>query len=305
MTLDPAVIAAIKTTTRAAVYGASALVVGAAVFQALVLPRATGMSADDRAFARTGARTIGYFAAWVLLLSHLARLYIQVIDSFLVAVPTTEMIGQLFFSTRTWGRGILAQIIISASLVGILLATRRARGTLPWWMTGTALLAAVCVPLTGHAIGHAGPVAVAAQSTHVLAVGSWLGTLTVLWLTCRRLPAAAGLAAVVRAFSPVALTSAAVLALAGVATYFLHVSSSGNLSHLLSTQYGVVLVLKIAVFLSAAGAGYVNWQHVTPRLERTGGRATFTRSAALEIGLAVMAVLLTTVLTNLEQPEDE
>ncbi len=75
---------------------------------------------------------------------------------------------------------------------------------------------------------------------------------------------------------------------------------------MLSTEYGVVLVLKIAVFLSAAGAGYVNWRHVTPRLERTSGqRATFTRSAALEIALAVVALLLTTVLTNLEQPEDE
>ena len=79
----------------------------------------------------------------------------------------------------------------------------------------------------------------------------------------------------------------------------------GNLSHLLSTQYGVVLVLKIAVFMSAAGAGYVNWRHVTPRLELTGQRETFTRSAALEIALAVVAVLLTTVLTNLEQPGDE
>jgi putative copper export protein len=302
VTLDPAFISAIKSATRAAVYGASALVVGAAVFQTLVLARASAMSADERAYARTRARTIGYCAAWVLLLSHLARLYIQVIDSFLVAVPTTEMLGQLFFSTRAWGRGILAQLVISASLVGVLMATRRARGARPWLMTGTALLAAVCVPLTGHAIGHAGPIAVAAQSTHVLAVGSWLGTLTVLWLTCRRLPSVAGLAGAIRAFSPVALTSAAVLALAGIATYFLHV---GNLSHLLSTQYGVVLLLKIAVFMSAAGAGYLNWRHVTPRLELTGHRETFTRSAALEIGLAVVAVLLTTVLTNLEQPGDD
>ena len=302
MTLDPAIITAITSTTRAAVYGASALVVGAAVFQAMVLPRAAGMSADERASARTRARTIGYFAAWVLLLSHVARLYIQVVDSFLVAVPTTEMLAQLFFSTRTWGLGILAQILISASLVAVLLATRRARGGWPWLMAGTALLAAVSVPLTGHAIGHGGPVAVAAQSTHVFAAGSWLGTLAVLWLTCRRLPSAGGLVAVIRAFSPVALASAAMLAMAGIATYFLHV---GNLSHLLSTQYGVVLVLKIAVFMAAAGAGYVNWQHVTPRLELTGQRETFTRSAALEIGLAVVAVLLTTVLTNLEQPEDD
>ena len=303
MTLDPAVITAIKSTTRAAVYGASALVVGAAVFQTMVLHRASGMNADERAYARTRARTIGYVAAWVLLLSHVARLYIQVIDSFLVAMPTTEMLRQLFFSTRAWGLGILAQLIISASLVGFLMATRRARGALPWLMMGTALLAAVSVPLTGHAIGHAGPVAVAAQSTHVFAGGSWLGTLTVLWLSCRRLPSAAGLVAVIRAFSPVALTSAAVLALAGTATSFLHV---GNLSHLLSTQYRCrAWYLKIAVFMSAAGAGYANWQHVTPRLEATGQRGTFTRSAALEIALAVVAMLLTTVLTNLEQPGDD
>jgi copper resistance protein D len=302
VTLDPAVITAITSATRAAVYGASALVVGAAVFQALVLQRAPALSADERTYARKRARTIGYIAAWVLLLSHLARLYIQVIDSFLVAVPTMEMIGQLFFSTRAWGRGILAQLVISATLVGVLMAARRARGALRGLMFGTAALAAVSVPLTGHAIGHAGPAAVAAQATHVLAVGAWLGTLTVLWLTCRRLPSVAALAAVIRAFSPVALTSAAVLALAGAATYFLHV---GSLSHLLSTQYGVVLVLKIAVFMSAAGAGYMNWRHVTPRLELTGHRETFTRSAALEIGLAVVAMLLTTVLTNLEQPGDE
>jgi putative copper export protein len=302
VTLDPEVITAIKSTTRAAVYGASALVVGAAIFQTMILPRASGMSADERAHARAGARTIGYFAAWVLLLAHLARLYIQVIDSFLVAIPTTEMIGQLFFSTRTWGLGILAQTIISAILVLLLMATRRARGDVPWLAMGSALLAAVSVPLTGHAIGHAGPVAVAAQATHVFAGGSWLGALTVLWLTCRRLPSAASLVAVIRAFSPVALASAALLALAGTATYFLHV---GDLSHLLTTEYGVVLVLKIAVFMSAAGAGYANWRHVVPRLAASGQRVTFTRSAALEIALAVVALLLTTVLTNLPQPGDE
>jgi putative copper export protein len=66
-----------------------------------------------------------------------------------------------------------------------------------------------------------------------------------------------------------------------------------------------VLLLKIAVFLSAAGVGYTNWRHITPRLALNGQRETFTRAAALEIALAVVAVLLTTVLTNLEQPGDD
>lgn len=302
MTLDPAVVTAIQGTTRAWVYGASAIIVGAAVFDTVVVRRAAGLRAEERASARAQARTIGLFAADLLLLGYLARFYLQIIDSFLVVVPTAEMVSQLFLSTRAWGLGILAQLIISASVTVLLMAARRARADRPWLIVGTAFLAAVSIPLTGHAIGHAGPVAVAAQATHVFAVGAWLGTLTVLWLVGRRMPSADGLVSVIRAFSPVALTSAALLATAGTATYFLHV---GALNHLLSTRYGVVLIVKIVVFLSAAGVGYVNWRHLTPRLARTGRRETFTRAAALEITLAVVALLLTTVLTNLPQPGDD
>jgi putative copper export protein len=60
--------------------------------------------------------------------------------------------------------------------------------------------------------------------------------------------------------------------------------------------------LKVAVFLSAASVGYINWRHLTPRLPETGQRERFARAAALEIALATTAILLTTVLTNLPQP---
>lgn len=302
MTLDPAVITIIKSTTRAAVYGASTLIVGAAIFETIVVRRAIGLTPAERITAMARARHLGYLAAWVLCLSYVARLYIQVIDSFLVAMPTVDMLWQLIFSTRAWGRGVLAQLVISGCVLGLLTSARRGGRPATAVTAVAAVLAAVAVPLTGHAIGHEGAIAVAAQAAHVFAAGGWLGTLTVLWLVCRRLASTVDVESIVRAFSPVALSSAALLALAGVASYLLHV---GTPSQLFSSRYGVVLLLKIAVFLSAAAIGYVNWRLVTPRLRESGQRARFTRAAALEIALAIVAILLTTVLTNLPQPDDE
>ena len=302
MTVDPAVITAVQGATRAAVYGACTVIVGAAFFEIVVLRQASGVAPTERSMIRARARRIAHFAAGVLFLAYVARLYIQVVDSFLVFMPTVDMVRQLIFSTRAWGLGILAQLTISLLVLGLLTFARRTPGPSAGAIAATAPLAALSVPLTGHAVAHAGAIAVAAQATHVLAVGGWLGTLSVLWLVCRALPSTDDLAAVIRAFSPVALASAAVLAMAGVATYFLHV---GALDQLLSTPYGLVLVMKIAVFLSAAGVGYVNWRHLTPQLAETGQRDRFTRAAALEIALAMVALLLTTVLTNLPQPGEE
>lgn len=301
MTFDPAVITVIKSTTRAAAYGASTLVVGSAIFDAVVLRRSIGLDPAARSALSAQARRIGYAAACVLCLAYIARLYIQVVDSFLVAVPTLDMLRQLILSTRTWGLGVLAQLVISGSVLGLLIFGRRVHTPATPVVVVAAVLAAVTIPLTGHAIGHEGPVAVAVQAAHIFAVGGWLGTLTVLWLACRRLASSTDLTSVIRAFSPVALSSAALVAMAGTASYFIHV---GVPSQLFSTRYGAVLLLKIAVFLSAAAIGYVNWRLVTPRLHESGQRARFTRAAALEIALAFVAILLTTVLTNLPQPGD-
>ena len=67
MTLHPDVIAALQGATRATVYGASAVVVGAAVFDTIVLRRAAGLSPAERSAARARARAIGYLAAAALV----------------------------------------------------------------------------------------------------------------------------------------------------------------------------------------------------------------------------------------------
>jgi putative copper resistance protein D len=296
VTLEPSTIAILTGATRAVTYAASTLIVGVAVFDAGVLRQAS-LRAADRDVARARARTIGVLAAIVLLAAYAARLYIQVIDSYLVAVPTMLMIQQLIFLTRAWGHGLLGQLIISAALILSFVLLRR--GSMPsalLWIV--APLAALSVPLTGHAASHGGATALAVQATHVFAVGSWLGTLAVVWVVCRAIQTAE-LVSIIRAFSPIALVSAATIAIAGALAFVIHV---GTPKDLVTTSYGGVLIVKIALFAGAAGVGYVNWRRVTPDLASGGPRSQFTRTAALELTLGVMAILATALLTSLPQP---
>ena len=290
---------ALQGTTRTAVYGATTLVVGAALFDAIVISRAIGLTPLDVASARARARGIGLVAASVLLVAYLTRLYLQVIDSFLVAVPSSEMLRQLFFLTRDWGHGMLAQIVISALVLCLLLYARGAR---------SAAHRRDC----GH--GTDGGIVGSAHGTCCRACGQHRRRGAGDTCICRRRLARHVVGAVAdrpagaingepgvhrsRLFAR-RVTCAGLLGFAGAATYFLHV---GGLDQLLTTPYGLVLVTKIAVFLSAAGVGYLNWKHLTPRLTEGGQRSRFTQAAALEISLAVVAILLTAVLTNLPQP---
>jgi putative copper resistance protein D len=296
VTLDPTTIAILTGATRAVAYGAAALVVGAAVFDGGVLRRAAPPPPEQDA-ARARARRIGLLAAVALLMAYAARLYIQVIDSYLVAVPTPLMLRQLIFLTRAWGLGVLGQLVCGGVLVALFFGLRRS-SRFPGLVWIAAPIAALTIPMTGHAMSHGGPGAFVVQATHVFAVGSWLGTLAVLWLSSRHVDGPR-LVQIITAFSPVALASAGMVVVAGTATLVIHV---GTPSEVFSTSYGQVLLVKIALFAAAAGVGYANWRHVTPSLARGGQRSQFTRAAALELTLGIVAILATALLTSLPQP---
>jgi putative copper resistance protein D len=297
VTLDPSTIAILTGATRAVAYAAATSLAGVVMFDSAVLRQAS-LPQSDRDILRKRARNIGLLVATTLFLAYAARLYIQVLDSYLVAIPTLVMLEQLIFLTRSWGYGVLGQLVISSILTILFFFMRRSSAPAAvLWLA--APLAALSVPLTGHAFSHGGAGGLLVQATHVLAAGSWLGTLAVLWWLCRNSLDAAGLLSIIRAFSPVALASAAMVALAGTAALFIHLDSPRDL---VSTSYGLVLLVKITLFAAAASVGYVNWQHVTPSLARGGPRRQFTRAAALEISLGVMAILATALLTSLPQP---
>jgi putative copper export protein len=164
-----------------------------------------------------------------------------------------------------------------------------------------AMVLAIAPALTGHAIAAEANVvaSVALDGAHVLAASAWLGTLAVV-LVAVVLPAAAAGAAgslipLLSAFSPVALTSAGVLALSGVGSTLFRLA---RLEQLWTTPYGAMVAAKIALLLLVAAVGAYNWKRVTPRLATPAGTRQLARSATVELLIATVAILVTAVLTN-------
>ncbi|MEW5927546.1 MAG: CopD family protein, partial [Gemmatimonadota bacterium] len=109
----------------------------------------------------------------------------------------------------------------------------------------------------------------------------------------------AGTAALVRAFSPVALAGAGIAAATGVASALFHL---GAPAELWGTGYGRALLVKLALLALAALAGLRNWRVVTPRLEGDADARDLRRTVALEVAAGVLVVLATAVLVALPPP---
>ncbi|HTD59007.1 MAG TPA: CopD family protein [Gemmatimonadaceae bacterium] len=190
---------------------------------------------------------------------------------------------------------------IVAAGVGFVLAARR--------MTRAWALAALATTVFAVRSMHLEKWTSTVNPLHVIGGALWLGTLFV--LVAAALPAALhtsvpaeerGLAAawLVRAFSPVAIVGASLLALTGVITAVRHVK---YLAALWTTPYGFALDVKLIAVLAVVAFGYWNWQRITPRLgDETAARELHT-SARYEIVLACVVLVITGVLVSLPSPK--
>lgn len=100
-------------------------------------------------------------------------------------------------------------------------------------------------------------------------------------------------AALINAFSPIALASAAIVTLTGVFAAWLHV---GHLINLWGTRYGITLLLKLGVLGVVALTGFYNWRFVQPTLGTDGATVHLRRSARVEVAVAILVLLVTAVL---------
>ncbi|MFL5537534.1 MAG: copper resistance CopC/CopD family protein [Longimicrobiaceae bacterium] len=170
------------------------------------------------------------------------------------------------------------------------------------WLLAAA--AAVVLALASALSGHAAaamlaPLSVLADALHVLSAGGWLGSLFVLLVA--GIPAAGaagagrarGVAALVNAFSPVALASAAVLAATGV---FAAAVQLDGVAALWQSVYGRTLLVKLALLTVVFATGAYNWKRVQPALGQEAGVARLRRSAGVELAVGVAVLLVTAVL---------
>ena len=213
-------------------------------------------------------------------------------------------------SQTRWGIAWLLQL--GAAVLAVfgfaVLRRRRAAG---WTLALTsAVVAALSASLSGHAAAVPGAtvLAVASDSLHVLAAGGWLGTLLVLVAVgiptaLRAAPTERGhaVAAMVNAFSPLALACAAGVAITGVVGAWLHV---GGLDALATSTYGRTLLLKLGVLSLVVATGAYNWRRVRPTVTEERGALRLQRSAWAELAVAVVVLAVTAVLVATPTPVD-
>ena len=244
-------------------------------------------------------------SAGLLVMGAAARLGAQTYAAFGVEEPVTiELLSLVAFETR-WGQGWLPQLA-AAIVAGAAVLLTLLRPRLGWGMTAAAaILVAVTLPMTGHALAHAGGAAFpwVMQSVHVAAAALWLGSLAALLLVVGPVLRTAApvwpLGSFIARFSPLAVASVAAVMATGVATAVVYLD---HWSDLWQSSYGRFLVAK-AVLMSATGAvGAYNWRVLTPRLGLARTDAMLLRSGRAELLLGGIVLLVAAILVHLPMP---
>ena len=269
------------------------LAIGAVGFRFGIVRRLRGVSDEAKLILRAdNAATLGIIGIILLFLFYLGAPYLSAMaehKSFVEALP--KSLAPFEFR--------MAMLLLS--LIGFALV--RASAGLGWVLAAIGIVVAVLLPLyTGRGAGKV-------NAVHVLAASTWLGTLLVLTLVGIRgviragapgLPRAELVCDLVNSFSPLALSAAALVALTGVTTAWMHLK---RLSALWTTSYGITLIIKLVFVLCVVMMGAWNWQRVRPTLGESGSEETIRRSSTMELSFGALVLLATAVLVTLPSPK--
>ena len=288
------------------------MVIGALTFGFVVLGMLRRTETDPAVVVsmRGRAAVVGGWAAVALLVTAILRLYAQSLamhgpDEALAPTYIAAMVAK-----TVWGWGWLLQATGAVLAIAGFAMARRDRSS-GWLLSGVAgVMLALTPALAGHAAATPGLAlpAVIADALHVIGAAGWLGSLffvlavgipIALRLDAdRRGPAIARL---VSAFSPIALLFAGLAALTGVFAAWLHIGFS---SALWTSDYGRLLLIKLAILAVVAAIGAYNWRRVKPALGDAAGTKRVQRSATMELGVGVLVVIVTAILVATPPPTD-
>lgn len=278
--------------------------IGATTFRMLVLPRARELDVDIRGRMKRRAAALGLAASVLVILSAFGRIFLE--SEMMSAMPGMQTMSMTDMAMHTrWGLALRLELGAAlVALVSFVLVTRRVRGT---WLIASisAIVLAVTPALAGHAA--ASPkfpsLMIASDFLHVLGGASWLGSLLTLMVVCIPLSLTLNgverwsfIASLVNSFSPLALISAAVVVVSGLIASWVHLE---HLSALWQTAYGQVLLLKLFLVAIVLTIGAYNFRRVQPQLVNELGAARLRRSAAVELSVGFLILLVTGFLTGI------
>jgi copper resistance protein D len=250
-------------------------------------------------------------ATWLLFLaSRIAQSSVAAVvhDGTAWSVLTETQFG------RVWEvRLLVAILLFCVGLVGPGLKKRGFR--VPVWEAALAVLFVGMLAWSGHAAGatgFGGLLHFGGDTLHLVTAAAWVGGLApLLVFISPRLrssePPLADCYRTLRRFSALAAWSVALLAASGALnTWFM----TNGLQSFLGTEYGDLVLVKIALLVAMLGFGAANRYWLTPRLlpanvpteEHTRALRLLCTSVSLEIALGLVVICVVAVLGQLPPP---
>ncbi len=267
-------------------------------------------SADERLHRRLHgllavcAGALVFFALLALPFQGAAAGGIGLLDAFRSDVVSAVV------DTR-YGTVSLIQAVLGLALLAVALALRRTTGRARNTTYAVAAVLAAGLVATPPFAGHAsveGPVAIAADVAHVFAASVWVGGLAFVVIALflaleERWPLATRS---VPRFSTMAVVAVVVLLVAGTVNGYLQIRAWRGLWE---TQYGLLLLAKVALVIPLLAMGAFNNRYAVPRL-RAGvaqprERRRFLQTAGAELVVMVAIIGVTAVLVNAPPAKSE
>jgi putative copper export protein len=279
------------------------VLIGATSFRMLVLPRAREVNSDAKSRMERRAAVLGVAASVLVILGALARINLE--SEMMSAMPGMQTMSVTDMAMHTqWGFAL--RLEIGAALVALVSFALAAWSLRRAWLV--ASISAVVLAMTPALAGHAAASArftslmIASDFLHVLGASSWLGSLFAMMmagvplvLTLDGAERWSSVASLVNSFSPLALASAAVVVISGLIASWVHLE---HLSALWQTTYGLVLLAKLFLVAITFTIGAYNFRRVQPQLVHEVGSARLRRSAAIELSVGFLILLVTGFLTG-------
>jgi putative copper resistance protein D len=287
--------------TRAIHFAATSIASGALVFRTVVAESVLRPEPATAEAFRMLIRCVAWICLLVATLSGAIWLVLQAASMSGLPPGDTEALSTVLNETQF---GQVAEIrLVLAIVLAVLLAYDRVAGA-DWAASALTLGLTASLAWTGHAgstLSEAGALHLAADALHLCASAVWIGGLLslILFFTSlrrtRREDVALHARAATERFSVLGIVSVAALSVTGIVNATMLV---GSFRAFAGTDYGQLLMLKLALFAVMLVLAATNRLRLTPRLASSFDDALggLRRNSAIEFALGLLILTIVALL---------
>ncbi|MBC6315028.1 copper resistance CopC/CopD family protein [Listeria grandensis] len=249
----------------------------------------------DKRLSKRAGRVL-YVGAGLLTLGFLLFLPVQVQIYTGGKVLDIGAMGQLIRHSgigHLWLLQMVSFLLLIASFIVIFRKNWLGRTWL--WLVPLCLFAVILFAkaMQGHAAGSSDKsIAIPMDFLHLVSASAWVGGILVLFVLLRKMPEEAQLTW--NRFSPWAASFVGLIIVSGL---LMSVMNLGSMPKLFTTEYGKVILLKVALFLVMGALGLVHYLYM-----RQTGKMMSAKTMVAEFGIGFVILGVAAFLTNVQTP---